>query len=169
VVVVSATGPGVSSVVGVGGVVVSSVVVGSAVVVPGVVRGGGAASDGRSPRVTSTVWFFPSRNTVTFSASPGSVSSRRYVSRSSLSSIRVSFMTRTTSPGKVTKFFGLYEHDALEQKSLTWLSKRETARYVDFDGSDLSIPEENFDESDAEEILEDAEATIESVTEQIEE
>ena len=71
--------------------------------------------------------------------------------------------------GKVTRFFGLYEHDSLEQKSLKWLSKRETARYVDFEAGSLSIPEENFDESDAEEILEDAEATIESVTEQIEE
>lgn len=69
----------------------------------------------------------------------------------------------------MTKFFGLYEHDALEQKALKWLSKRETARYVDYDGSNLSIPEENFDESDAQEILEDAEATIDFVSEQIEE
>lgn len=71
--------------------------------------------------------------------------------------------------GKVTKFFGLYEHDSLEQKSLKWLSKRETARHVDFEGGNLSIPEENFDESDAEEILEDAETTIEFVVDQIEE
>lgn len=71
--------------------------------------------------------------------------------------------------GKVTKFFGSYEHDTLERKSLKWLSKRETARYVDFEGGSLSIPQENFDESDAEEILEDAEATIEFVSEQIEE
>lgn len=70
--------------------------------------------------------------------------------------------------GKVAEFFGLYEHDSLEDKSLKWLSKRETARYVDFESGSLSIPEENFDESDAEEILEDAKETIEFVSEQIE-
>jgi HEPN domain-containing protein len=52
---------------------------------------------------------------------------------------------------------------------LKWLSKRETARYVDFEAGSLSIPEENFDESDAEEILEDAQATLEFVSGQIEE
>jgi HEPN domain-containing protein len=71
--------------------------------------------------------------------------------------------------GKVTRFFGLYERDSLEQKSLKWLSKRETARYVDFEAGRFSIPEENFDESDAEEILEDAQATLEFVSGQIEE
>lgn len=70
--------------------------------------------------------------------------------------------------GKVTKFFGLYEHDSLEQKSLKWLSRRETARYVDFERGSLSIPEKNFDESDAEDIIRDATATVEFVREQLE-
>ena len=71
--------------------------------------------------------------------------------------------------GKVERFFALYDHDRLERKSLKWLSERETAQHVDFKGGDLSIPEESFDESDAEEILEDAKETIEFVNEQIEE
>lgn len=69
--------------------------------------------------------------------------------------------------GKVERFFALYTHDRLEEKSLKWLSERETAQYVDFKGNSLSIPEENFDESDAAEILQDAADAVEFVSKQI--
>lgn len=69
--------------------------------------------------------------------------------------------------GKVERFFALYTHNRLEEKSLKWLSERETAQYVDFKGNSLSVPEENFDESDAAEILQDAADAVEFVSKQI--
>lgn len=66
---------------------------------------------------------------------------------------------------KVQKFFQLYEHDELEAAALRWVRQREEARYVDFSGSNLSIPEEQFDEADASAILTDATSVIEFVKE----
>lgn len=67
---------------------------------------------------------------------------------------------------KVQKFFQIYDHDELENSALKWVRQREEARYVDFTGSELSIPEEKFDRSDAAAILMDAEAVIEFVENQ---
>lgn len=50
--------------------------------------------------------------------------------------------------------------DTLQQRALGWHARRSDAQYVDFRGSDLSVPSENFDASDAEEIVADAERVL---------
>lgn len=74
-----------------------------------------------------------------------------------------------THAGKVSRFFALYEDDSLEATALRWLSRRETARYVDFEGSELSVPEQRLGKSDAEAILVDAGRVLEYVERQVNE
>lgn len=73
-----------------------------------------------------------------------------------------------THAGKVSRFFALYD-DSLEATVLRWLSKRETAQHVDFEGSELSVPEKRLGKSDAEAILADAGRVVEYVECQVNE
>lgn len=73
-----------------------------------------------------------------------------------------------THAGKVSRFFALYD-DSLEATVLRWLSKREAARHVDFEGSGLSVPEKRLGKSDAEAILADAGRVVEYVECQVNE
>lgn len=61
---------------------------------------------------------------------------------------------------KVLDFFDLYEDDELQSIRLKWQSRRESARYVDFKGAKLSVPEDVFDRDDAEKALNDAEPVL---------
>lgn len=70
-------------------------------------------------------------------------------------------------PGKVQRFFELYDEPELERLAFHWLSRRSEAQYVDFEGGELSIPAEKFDEDDAERIVDDAGTTVEVVRERI--
>lgn len=60
-------------------------------------------------------------------------------------------------PAKINAFLDLYD---LEERLLTWLRRRSDAQYVDIRGDEVTIPHEQFDESDAERILEDSGAVL---------
>lgn len=68
---------------------------------------------------------------------------------------------------KVIEFFDIYD-DRLRGLCLKWQSRRETARYVDFDGPDLSVPSERFDANDAAESLDDAQEVVAFVESRLE-
>lgn len=70
-------------------------------------------------------------------------------------------------PGKVQRFFELYDEPELQQMAFRWLSRRSEAQYVDFEGGKLSIPSEKFDGGDAGQILDDAGAVVGFVRERI--
>lgn len=72
-------------------------------------------------------------------------------------------------PGKLQVFFGEYDADRLERLASHWLSRRDRAQYVDFEGDSLTIPADHFDAADAEEILDDASEVVEYVRELVEE
>lgn len=59
-------------------------------------------------------------------------------------------------PGKIQKFFEIYDNDGLEEIAFHWLSRRDSAQYVDFEGGELAKPSDAFDAADAEQIIEDA-------------
>ena len=59
-------------------------------------------------------------------------------------------------------------YDALESAAFDWLARRSRTQYVDFEGNDLAVPSDAFDESDAEQILADAEAILRFVESEIE-
>lgn len=64
-------------------------------------------------------------------------------------------------PAKVNTFLDLYDPgDEIEEQLLYWLRRRSDAQYVDIRGDEVNIPHEQFDEADAERILEDAEAVL---------
>lgn len=71
-------------------------------------------------------------------------------------------------PGKVQRFFEVYDQPELERLAFEWLSRRSEAQYVDFEGGQLSIPAEKFDEDDAEGIVKDAGRVIAFVREHVE-
>jgi HEPN domain-containing protein len=67
-------------------------------------------------------------------------------------------------PAKITKFLDLFDvGEETEEKLLYWLRRRSDSQYVDIRGDEINIPHEEFDEEDAQEILEDAEAVIAEV------
>lgn len=59
-------------------------------------------------------------------------------------------------PGKIQKFFEIHDNDELEEIAFHWLSRRDSAQYVDFEGGELAKPSDAFDVTDAEQIIEDA-------------
>lgn len=71
-------------------------------------------------------------------------------------------------PGKVQRFFEAYDQPELERLAFQWLSRRSEAQYVDFEGREISIPAEKFDEDDAAQIIEDAGRIVEFVRDHVE-
>lgn len=66
---------------------------------------------------------------------------------------------------KIQRYFEPLDAEDLERAAFEWHSRRSDAQYVDYRGSDLSVPSKNFDREDAEAILADAGAIIEDVRE----
>lgn len=69
---------------------------------------------------------------------------------------------------KIQQYFDPFEADELEQTAFDWHSRRSDAQYVDFKGTDISIPSENFDRTDARRVLRDTEEILETVKERAE-
>lgn len=69
---------------------------------------------------------------------------------------------------KIQRFFGPLDADELEEKTFRWHARRSDAQYVDFRGSELSVPSANFDRDDAREILASATEIIGFVRDRIE-
>lgn len=71
-------------------------------------------------------------------------------------------------PAKVNTFLDHFDPgEELEDRLLYWLRRRSDAQYVDIRGDEVNIPHEQFDASDAEQILDDAEAVLTYVTEMV--
>ena len=71
-------------------------------------------------------------------------------------------------PAKINTFIDLYALEAeLEDRLLYWLRRRSEAQYVDIRGDEITIPHELFDQTDAEEILMDADRVLAVVREAI--
>lgn len=71
-------------------------------------------------------------------------------------------------PAKVNAFLEIYRVPAgIETKLLDWLRRRSSSQYVDVRGEEVNVPHELFDRTDAEEILDDAEAVIDHVSENL--
>ncbi|MFB6176911.1 MAG: hypothetical protein ABEI99_07175 [Halobaculum sp.] len=67
-------------------------------------------------------------------------------------------------PGKIETFLDCYEPPTeIEDLLLYWLQRRSSSQYVDIRGDELNVPHEQFDRSDGERILDDAETVIEYV------
>lgn len=72
-------------------------------------------------------------------------------------------------PAKINTFLDLYDiEDELEDQLLYWLRRRSESQYVDIRGDEINIPHEQFDHTDAEEILDDAEAVLAYVRDRLE-
>lgn len=65
---------------------------------------------------------------------------------------------------KIQRFFEPLEAEELEQAAFHWHGRRSDAQYVDYKGSELSVPSGSFDREDAERILDDAERIVEFVS-----
>lgn len=73
-----------------------------------------------------------------------------------------------THPGKINSFIdGNDPPEDIEELLLHWLRRRSNSQYVDIRGDELNIPHEQFDRTDADQILEDATRVLEYVTNQI--
>ncbi len=68
---------------------------------------------------------------------------------------------------KIQQYFGPFDEKELEQTIFDWHARRSNAQYVDFRGTDLSVPSGNFDSDDAERIVSDAKTVIEFVRKRI--
>lgn len=71
---------------------------------------------------------------------------------------------------KIQQFFEPLSGDeieALRERAFDWHARRSDAQYVDFRKSELSVPSENFDSSDAEAIVADTERVLAFVRERI--
>jgi len=67
-------------------------------------------------------------------------------------------------PGKINRFIDLYQPPAaIEERLLHWLQRRSSSQYVDIRGEDVNIPHEQFDEDDADRVLEAAKTVIDYV------
>lgn len=68
-------------------------------------------------------------------------------------------------PAKIQTFIDLYRPpDRLEEVLLHWLQRRSESQYVDIRGDEINVPHKQFDQDDAERILDDAETVIDYVT-----
>lgn len=71
-------------------------------------------------------------------------------------------------PGKINTFIELYEPgEEIEDLMLNWLQRRSSSQYVDIRGDEINIPHEQFTQDDAEQILEDIEAVLDYIEEQL--
>ena len=68
---------------------------------------------------------------------------------------------------KIQRYFEPLDADELERMAFDWHSRRSNAQYVDFRGSELSVPSKNFGRDDAEQILTDTEELLEFVRERM--
>jgi HEPN domain-containing protein len=68
---------------------------------------------------------------------------------------------------KIQRYFEPLDAEELERTGFDWHSRRSNAQYVDFRGSELSVPSKNFDRDDAKEILADTEELLEFVRERM--
>ena len=68
---------------------------------------------------------------------------------------------------KIQPYFEPLDAEELERTAFDWHSRRSNAQYVDFRGSELSVPSKNFDREDAERILADTEDFLEFVRERM--
>jgi HEPN domain-containing protein len=73
----------------------------------------------------------------------------------------------TRHGAKIQAFFGPLDAAELEETAFEWHARRSEAQYVDRTGDGLSVPSSNFDRTDAERILEDAERIISFVRGQV--
>jgi len=72
-------------------------------------------------------------------------------------------------PAKINRFIDLYEpSEELEDTLLHWLRRRSDSQYVDIRAGKVTIPHEQFDQDDAETILDNAGTVIEYVRNEIE-
>jgi HEPN domain-containing protein len=71
-------------------------------------------------------------------------------------------------PGKINTFIELYEpREGIEDLLLNWLQRRSSSQHVDIRGDEINIPHEQFTRDDAEQILEDIEAVLYYIEEQL--
>ncbi|PTD94090.1 hypothetical protein C9439_04415 [archaeon SCG-AAA382B04] len=71
-------------------------------------------------------------------------------------------------PVKIKSFVeSLNIGEELRNSLFKWLRKRSNSQYVDIRGDEINVPHEIFNQSDAEEIIKDAERTIGKVREEI--
>lgn len=68
---------------------------------------------------------------------------------------------------KIQRYFEPHDAEELERIAFGWHARRSDAQYVDFKGTELSVPSESFDRGDAERILEDAETILAYVRERL--
>ena len=68
---------------------------------------------------------------------------------------------------KIQRYFEPLDAEGLERTAFDWHSRRSNAQYVDFRGSELSVPSKNFDRDDAERSLADTEKLLEFVRERL--
>lgn len=67
-------------------------------------------------------------------------------------------------PAKINTFLDLYTvPEDLEETLLYWLRRRNDSQYVDIRGNQINIPHEQFDQEDAEKILEDTEIILKHI------
>lgn len=67
---------------------------------------------------------------------------------------------------KIRQYFEPLDADELERRAFHWHSRRSDAQYVDYRGTELSVPSQSFDNDDAAEILDDAETILEFVVDE---
>lgn len=70
---------------------------------------------------------------------------------------------------KIQRFFEPLDAEEMERTAFDWHSRRSNAQYVDFRGSELSVPSKNFGRDDAEQILQDTEEFLEFVRGRVDE
>jgi HEPN domain-containing protein len=71
-------------------------------------------------------------------------------------------------PAKINTFLDLYDiADELEDRLLYWLHRRSESQYVDIRGDEIIVPHQQFDQTDAKEILNDAETIFTYVRDRI--
>ena len=68
---------------------------------------------------------------------------------------------------KIQRYFEPLDAQELEETAFDWHSRRSNAQYVDFRGSELSVPSKNFDRDGAEQILADTEELLKCVRERM--
>lgn len=69
---------------------------------------------------------------------------------------------------KIQRYFEPYDADELERIAFGWHARRSDAQYVDFKGTEISVPSRVFDREDAERILVDSETILGHVRERLE-
>ena len=76
--------------------------------------------------------------------------------------------TPRAHPAKINRFVELHHpEDELENQLLHWLRRRSDTQYVDIRDDEINVPHRQFDQDDAETILEDAENVLERIRDHI--